>query len=181
MDIQLSCSEQIREKIHKTMTKAGISISENARIALVERGFEMPPGKLAIVFDPTDYMEAVEILKHDAESKPPAGSNTVTGFSNNRYWLIQVQDINHIDAHGSEITCHTDQETYYLKNNLQYYEDALGCHGVIRINKSQLINLRQVKEIIPWFNARLVLVLRNSQRLEVSKRYSKILRKTLNM
>ena len=83
--------------------------------------------------------------------------------------------------HGSEIKCYTEKETYYLKNNLQYYEDMLSCQGIVRINKSQLANIMNVKEIIPWFNARLVLVLKNNQELEVSKFYSKALRKTLNM
>jgi len=180
MDIQISCSEQMKEKIHRTVTKLGANVSENAKIVMVERGFEMPPGKLAIVFDPIDYMEAFELLYNAAEPKQ-VGSDTVTGFSNSRYWLIPVKDINHIDANGSEITCYTDKETYYLKNNLQYYEEILSCHGIVRINKSQLVNIMNVKEIIPWFNARLVLVLKNNQELEVSKLYSKALRKTLNI
>ena len=180
MDIQLSCSKQIKEKIHRVISKSGINVSENARLVMVERGFEIPLGKLAIVFDPIDYMEAIELLYIDAESKQ-VGSDTITGFSNNRYCLILIKDINHIDAHGSEITCYTDKETYYLKNNLQYYEVTLNCHGVVRINKSQLANILNVKEIIPWFNARLVLVLKNNQELEVSKLYSKVLRKTLDM
>lgn len=180
MDIQLICSEQIKEKIHRIITKPSINVSEDAKIVMVERGFEIPRGKLAIVFDPVDYMEALELLYNETGSKL-AGPGTVTGFSNNRYCLIPVNYINHIDAHGSEIKCYTEKETYYLKNNLQYYEDMLSCQGIVRINKSQLANIMNVKEIIPWFNARLVLVLKNNQELEVSKFYSKALRKTLNM
>ena len=51
MDIQLSCSEQIKEKIHRIITKPSINVSEDAKIVMVERGFEIPRGKLAIVFE----------------------------------------------------------------------------------------------------------------------------------
>lgn len=180
MDIQLCCSEQIKEKIYRIIAKTEINFSVDAKIVMVERGFEMPPGKLAIVFDSVDYVEAVELLNRNTESKQ-GSSDTVTGFFNNRYWLIPIKDINHIDAHGSEIVCHSDKETYYLKNTLQYYEETLSVHGIMRINKSQLVNIMNVKEIIPWFNAKLVLVLKNNQELEVSKYYSKALRRTLDM
>jgi len=180
MDIQLFCSEQIKEKMNRVFAKSGINLSADAKIVLVERGFEIPPEKLAIVFDPIDYMEAIELLNRDSESKQ-GGPDTITGFSNNRYRLIPIQVISHIDAHGSEIICYSEKEIYYLKNTLQYYEEALRVHGVIRINKSQLVNLMNVKEIIPWFNGRLVLVLKNNQELEVSRFYSKTLRRFLNI
>jgi len=51
----------------------------------------------------------------------------------------------------------------------------------VRINKSQLVNLRNVKEIIPWFNSRLVFVLESGKELEVSKLYSKAIRKILSL
>jgi two-component system response regulator LytT len=147
---------------------------------LVERGFELPPGKLAVVFEPVDYLEAIELLSRNAESKQ-GGSDMVTGFSNNRYCLIPIKDINHIDAHGSDIVCHSDMDSYYLKNTLQYYEEALSAYGIMPINKSQLVNIMNVREIIPWFNAKLVLVLKNNRELEVSKLYSKALRRTLDI
>ncbi len=181
MDVQLSCSEQITEKLTRIFSKSGVNISADAKIVLVERGFALPPEKLSVVFDPVDYMEAVELLlKHHHESKQ-VSPDTITGFSENRYCLIPVEEINHIDASGTEIICHTDRKHYYLKNTLQYYQEELSRHGVIRINKSQLVNILNVKEIIPWFNGRLVLVLKNKQELEVSRVYSKALRKTLDI
>ncbi|MDD3168795.1 MAG: LytTR family DNA-binding domain-containing protein [Eubacteriales bacterium] len=180
MDIQLFCSEQIKEKINRVLAKSGINLSDDAKIVLVERGFEIPPEKLAVIFDPIDYMEAIELLNKDCELKQ-GGPDTITGFSNNRYRLIPIQEIYHIDARGSEIVCDSGKELYYLKNTLQYYEEFLSAQGIIRINKSQLVNLINVKEIIPWFNGRLVVVLKNNQELEVSRFYAKALRKTLNL
>lgn len=180
MEIQLRCSELISEKIHRIIAKTEITISVDAKIALVERGFEIPPGTLAIIFDPVDYMDAIELLSRNSESKQ-GGPDTITGFSNNRYWLIPIKDIYHIDAHGSEIICHSDKETYFLKNTLQYYGETLSAHGILRVNKSQLVNIMNVKEIIPWFNAKLVLVLKNNRELEVSKFYAKVLRRNLDM
>ncbi len=180
MDIQLFCSAQIKEKMSRIFSKSGINLSDDAKIILVERGFEIPPEKLVIIFDPIDYMDAIALLNNESELKQGV-PETVTGFSKNRYSLVPIQEIYHIDAHGSEIMCYSEKELYYLKNTLQYYEETLSFHGIIRINKSQLVNLINVKEIIPWFNGRLVLVLRNKQELEVSRFYAKALKKILNI
>ncbi|WP_261800281.1 LytTR family DNA-binding domain-containing protein [Paenibacillus sp. PAMC21692] len=58
---------------------------------------------------------------------------------------------------------------------------ARAAKGFIRINKSQLVNLLHVKEIIPWFNSRYMLRMDNGAELEVSKMFSKKLRHTLNL
>ena len=180
MEIQLICSDQIKEKIIRQASTSGFDIVSDAKIVLVERGHDTPPGKLAVVFDPIDYADALELLKMNHETNP-ISSDTITGFSNNRYVLIPIPDIHYIEAYGSGIMSHSDKETQYLKNTLQYYEELLHSRGFVRINKSQIVNMMSVKEIIPWFNARLVLVLKNNQRLEVSKLFSKSLRKSLDL
>jgi two-component system response regulator LytT len=169
----------MKEKLTRILSKTQIHIVDDAKTALVERGCELPSGKLAVVFDPIDYLEAVELLEREPAYGQPV--DTITGFSNNRYSLIPVIRIDYIEAHGSEILCYSDQETYYLKSTLQYYEGLLNPSGFERINKSQLVNMLNVREIIPWFNSRFVLVLKNNLELEVSKNYSKALRKTLNI
>lgn len=174
------CSEQIKEKMNRILVKSGINLSDDAQIILIERGLEIPAEKLVVVFDSVDYMEAIDLLIRGGEPKP-GSPDTITGFSKNRYHLIPIHEIYHIKAHGSEIICFTAKEIYYLKNTLQYYADSLSFHGIIRINKSQLANLMNVREIIPWFNARLVLVLKNNQELEVSRIYAKALRKILDI
>lgn len=179
MEVQLICSDSMKEKINRILLKTQMHIDVDAKIALVERGFALPSGKIAIVFDQVDYLEAIELLEREPEYGQPV--DTITGFSNNRYSIIPLVRIDYIEANGAEILCYSDQETYYLKSTLQYYEGLLNSSGFERINKSQLVNILNVREIIPWFNSRFVLVLKNNFELEVSKNYSKKLRKTLNI
>ncbi|MCX7745832.1 MAG: LytTR family transcriptional regulator [Clostridia bacterium] len=160
--------EQIKEKLNKLITKSEINVVDDAKIVMVEQGFEMQQGKINVVFASIDYIDAFELVNKEPKLSQ-VGGDTITGFSNNRYVLIPIGNIYLIEAHGNEILCYSDQEIYHLKNNLQHYEVILNPHGIVRINKSQLVNLMNVKEIIPWFNARLVLVLKNNRELEVSK------------
>ena len=95
--------------------------------------------------------------------------------------MIPVTRIYYVEAGGSGMLCYTDKETYYLKSTLLFYEGLLNASGFIRINKSQVVNLMNVIEIIPWFNSRFVLLLKNGRELEVSRTYSKELRRTLNI
>lgn len=173
------CSDSMKEKMDRVLSRAQINVVVDAKIALVESGCELPTGRIAVVFDPIDYIEAVELLRKEPEYGKPV--ETITGFFNNRYSLIPVTRIYYVEAGGSGMLCYTDKETYYLKSTLLFYEGLLNASGFIRINKSQVVNLMNVIEIIPWFNSRFVLLLKNGRELEVSRTYSKELRRTLNI
>ncbi|MNT97295.1 Sensory transduction protein LytR [compost metagenome] len=86
-----------------------------------------------------------------------------------------------MEAGADGLTAYTKSNRYTVKETLQFYENLWASKGFIRINKSQLVNLLQVKEIIPWFNSRYVLRMDNNVELEVSKMFSKKLRNTLHI
>lgn len=190
MKIQLSCSENIHSKLCRLLLNEGIQIVDTGQIALVEKGYELPSHKISIVFDAIDYMEAFELIKlkqysnqdlsEEEQLLNPTGE-LLTTYYNNRYILVDPGDILYINVNRTEVTCITRDKTCFLKEPLYYYEEELKDKSFIKINKSQLVNLKHVVEIIPWFNSRLVLVMDNDMRLEVSKMYAKLLRKILGI
>ncbi|WP_105616403.1 LytTR family DNA-binding domain-containing protein [Vallitalea okinawensis] len=190
MKIHLSCSECVNEKLRKLMLQEGIQVDDNGQVALVEKGYEMPSHKVCILFEAIDFMEAFELVKlkhiNDSQSNKDKQElkqigDRLTAYNNNRYILINPQDILYINVNKTEVTCITKDKTCYLKEPLYYYEEELKHKNFIKINKSQLVNLMNVVEIIPWFNSRLVLLLDNDIKLEVSKMYAKLLRNVLGI
>lgn len=189
MGIELFCSEKVHHKLDDLLKAEDIQSSNTLDIALVERGYKIPEDKLVILFNAIDYMEAFEYIKlkhlsHDyIENKSISINDTdmLTGYYNNRYIIIDPKSILYISVHKTEVTCVTDNKTCFLKEPLYYYEKRLRNSSFVQVNKSQLVNLINVVEIIPWFNSRLVLVLKDDIRVEVSKKYSKILKKTLGI
>lgn len=180
--IRLSCSQAVEEKVNMLLAPYSDQLKSGPSILLIERGYEDPGGMMAIVFDPLDYVDAVEwvtrlLVERDADEV----SDTLTGFANDRFVIIQPEDIIFIQASRNEIICQTTAGDYILKQPLYHYEKILKDKGIIRINKSQLVNMMQVEEIIPWFNSRFVLSMRNQEQLEVSKKYAATLRKQLGI
>ena len=71
MDIQLVCSDSMKEKMDRVLSRAQINVVVDAKIALVESGCELPTGRIAVVFDPIDFIEAVELLRKNPNTVSP--------------------------------------------------------------------------------------------------------------
>lgn len=189
MKVFLSCTEGMTLKLNKELIRLHIEVADaiEADYALVEKGFALPENLICICFDPLDYPQALELLAYSAQGTPTKSDekwqdgHVITGTSADRFVLIQIETILYIEAFGNTVTCVTNTTTYNLKNPLYYYEEHLLNKGFLRVNKSQIINMIHVKEIIPWFNGRLVVVINDTLQLEVSKTYAKRLRRTLDL
>lgn len=178
--IQLLCSDKMSERLKQELSKYYIEVKPDSHVVLVEQGYPLPREKLCIVFDALDYMDAVKLAVSGIQADMPF-RHKVTGLSENKFAVIEPGDVRYLEAGSDGIAAYTMSNRYSMKGTLQYYEHVWGAQGFIRINKSQLVNLLHVKEIIPWFNSRYVLRMNNHTELEVSKVYSKRLRRTLNI
>ncbi|WP_028545567.1 LytTR family DNA-binding domain-containing protein [Paenibacillus taiwanensis] len=178
--VQLLCSNKVYEKLKQELSKHHIEMKPDSSLVLVEQGYAIPSDKLCIVFDAIDYMDVVKLLVSGVRADLQAMS-TITGLSENKFAVIAPQDVLYLEAAPEGIMAYTAMNRYTVKETLQYYENMWVAKGFIRINKSQLVNLLHVKEIIPWFNSRYVLRMNNNMELEVSKVFSKKLRHTLNI
>lgn len=178
--VQLLCSNKVYEKLKQELAKYQIEIKPDSDLVLVEQGYDIPSGKLSVVFDAIDYMDVVKILVSGVREDIHF-MNTLTGLSDNKFAVIEPRDVLYLEAGTDGILAYTKSNRYSIKETLQYYENTWAAKGFIRINKSQLVNLLHVKEIIPWFNSRYVLRMDNNAELEVSKMFSKKLRNTLKI
>ncbi|MEA5082732.1 MAG: LytTR family DNA-binding domain-containing protein [Lachnospiraceae bacterium] len=66
--------------------------------------------------------------------------------------LINICDIVYIETNGKGVLIHTFSGDYTGNYTLNFYEQRLANQSFYRIQKSYLINLKQLEEIIPWFN-----------------------------
>ncbi|OMF26272.1 histidine kinase [Paenibacillus sp. FSL H8-0548] len=178
--VQLLCSTKVYEKLKQELSKYQIEIKQDSELVLVEKGYDIPSGKLSVVFDAIDYMDVIKLLVSGVRENVHF-MNTLTGLSDNKFAVIEPRDVLYLEAGPEGMMAYTKSNHYSIKETLQYYENIWAAKGFIRINKSQLVNLLHVKEIIPWFNSRYVLRMDNHAELEVSKMFSKKLRNTLKM
>lgn len=84
---------------------------------------------------------------------------------------ISVNDIIYIESLQNQTLVHTDKEIFVSKEALYQLEGELRKSGFLRVHRSFLVNRRKIERIRSAFNMKLILVMSNQDKVEVSRSY----------
>ncbi|MGA9518159.1 MAG: LytTR family transcriptional regulator DNA-binding domain-containing protein [Trichococcus sp.] len=90
-----------------------------------------------------------------------------------RIYMLQVPEIIAIGVENGETTIYTKNMTYIIHEPLSALEKKIGGHPFLRVHRAFLINLKEIKEIQPWFNHTFQLTMSNGLKIPVSRSYMK--------
>lgn len=93
---------------------------------------------------------------------------------------VATADVAWAEAKGPHVLLHTKQGVFEIRDTLARLEASLDVRRFVRIHRSFIVNLGQIKELQPWFGGDAVLVLHGGQQLKVSRTYRAQLRQRLN-
>ena len=97
-----------------------------------------------------------------------------------RVRFVATADVAWAEAKGPHVLLHTKQGVFEIRDTLARLEASLDTRRFVRIHRSFIVNLGQIKELQPWFGGDAVLVLHGGQQLKVSRTYRAQLRQRLN-
>lgn len=97
--------------------------------------------------------------------------DTVIGQIDNKYEIIHYSKFVIIESFGHDVILHTLDKKYLLKQKLYEIEGVFEDRGLIRVNKSQIVNRTMIKEIRPAFNSKLTLMMKNGTTVDVTRNY----------
>jgi len=97
--------------------------------------------------------------------------DTFIGKKDEVYEIIHYSKIVFVESFGHEIILHTLDKRFNIKEKLFEIEGVFEDRGLIRINKSQIINRDMIKEIRPSFNSKLTLLMKNGVLVDVTRNY----------
>jgi len=97
-----------------------------------------------------------------------------------RVRFVATADVAWAEAKGPHVLLHTKQGVFEIRDTLARLEASLDTRRFVRIHRSFIVNLSQIKELQPWFGGDAVLVLHGGQQLKVSRTYRAQLRQRLN-
>jgi DNA-binding LytR/AlgR family response regulator len=96
--------------------------------------------------------------------------------------LIDYEDITVVKVDGRGCYLFTAEGTsYYLNQNLEYFEQRLPESDFLKVNRAEIINLKQIKELVIWFSNRYKIVMNDKNEVLCSREKSKIIKKILNL
>jgi DNA-binding LytR/AlgR family response regulator len=84
-----------------------------------------------------------------------------------RILLVPVDEVLWFGVEYRLVYAHTADRAYMTNFTLRDLEDRLDPEAFFRAHKASLVNMRQVKEIVPWFGGRYKLVMRDQTGSEV--------------
>jgi DNA-binding LytR/AlgR family response regulator len=87
--------------------------------------------------------------------------------SGRRILLLPVDDIRWFGVEHRLVYAHTGERAHMTNATLRELEARLDPEAFFRVHKASLVNLRHVKEIVPWFGGRYQLVMRDHAGSEV--------------
>ncbi len=87
-------------------------------------------------------------------------------------WFVSLADIRVLEILGSYTRIYFKDQKPMIPRSLNYMESRLDPEVFFRANRQQIINLKYVERIEPWFSGSLKVYLNSGEEVEVSRRQS---------
>ncbi len=106
-------------------------------------------------------------------------ANKVPIPTRDRFKLIDFDDVVCIEVEERSVRLYTGDTSYLLNHTLDTFEKKLPRDQFFRVNRSAIIGLAHVTEIVIWFGNRFKIILNNGHEVVSSREKSKILKQVL--
>lgn len=85
--------------------------------------------------------------------------------------LLPTEEIDWIGAAGHYLELHAGREIHLIREKISLIEEKLDPEIFIRIHRSTIVNVEQIKSLHPLFNGDQLIILKNGQELNLSRTY----------
>ena len=96
-------------------------------------------------------------------------------------WFVKLADIKLFEINGSYTRIHFENHRPLIPRTLQQLEARLDPKVFFRANRQQIINLKWIASVEPWFSNTLRLTLQDGPEVEVSRQQSVRFRELLSL
>jgi two-component system, LytTR family, response regulator LytT len=131
-------------------------------------------------FNPKDIQRAYDRLLKRERIESPAkvcAVERITVWSDDKAYVIGYNDIIYITSLNKKILLVTKNKTYTINQSLELLDQRLSSCGFTRVQRSFIINLNKVTEILPWFNNAYALKLQDIDTvIPISRQKTQVLR-----
>lgn len=89
----------------------------------------------------------------------------------NREYLLNVEDIDRVEAEGNYVMIHAQGTAYPRRESLVALEKKLDQKRFVRVHRGHLVNVDRIREIQPWDHGDYRIVLHDGSCVNLSRRY----------
>lgn len=99
--------------------------------------------------------------------------------SGGRVTLLNVRDIDWIEAEGDYVKIHVGKAWHLLRETMKRLEIQFDPARFVRIHRSTIVNVERIKELQPYFRGEYVVILQDGKALKLSRGYKEHLESVL--
>ncbi len=115
-----------------------------------------------------------------ADLRPgPKQQNRLAIKSGGKVLFLKLDDIDWVGAADNYVNLHVGNESHLHRETMAALEARLPADKFMRISRSTMVNIEQVKELQPMFHGEYTVILRNGTRLTLSRGYREKLNQLL--
>jgi two-component system LytT family response regulator len=92
-------------------------------------------------------------------------------------FFLKTEAIDWVEAAGKLVKVHTGKQVHVQREALARIERHLDPDQFIRISRSAIVNVDQIREIQPWFNGEYLVILDDGSQVPTSRHYRNNLRR----
>lgn len=96
---------------------------------------------------------------------------TIVGKLNERYHQVLLNDIYYFDTVDNLTFAYAMNQVYEVNYRLYQLEELLEHDPFLRVNKHTIVNLRKIKVFHSTINGRMDALLKNDERVQISRHY----------
>ena len=91
--------------------------------------------------------------------------------NNGRVVFLKLEDIDWIEASDNYVCLHCGRDTHVVRETMSDLESRLDPAKFLRVHRSAIVNLDQIRELQPWFRGDFRVILRDGTELTLTKNH----------
>ncbi len=139
-----------------------------------EKRFAMAMDKVKAKLENVDQGKGVETKKLSENSQ-------IFIKDGEACWLVKIGNISLFEIVGNYTRVFFEDKKPLLYKSLNQIEEKLPETSFFRANRQQIVNTNFIENVVPWFNGKLKLTLKNGEEVEVSRRQSYIFKDKMSL
>lgn len=107
--------------------------------------------------------------------------NRIAVRSGSKINIISAENINYLESYGDYVKIHSALGVFVKEKTMKYFENHFDSEIFIRIHRSFIVNVNEIKNIEPYEKDSHLAILKNGESLKISESGYKLLRQKLKI
>lgn len=109
------------------------------------------------------------------------GNDKLNVYKDGDIYFIEPEQIYYFESVDQKVFAYGKTEVYEVKSKLYELEEELPARDFMRAAKSTILNLNKIKSLTPAFGGRFEALLKNGERVIISRQYVNVLKERLGI